>query len=136
MRNLNIVAIVGRLGSDPEVKKTKNGKDFVQFNIANNRDYGESERVNWISCTAFGPVAELIAKYLKKGNKALFTGELQESKWEKDGKNYSKLGVLVNTVEFLESSKSSGSSGQTFTPSVEPEYEYEEYEAYDPTDEF
>lgn len=132
-RNLNIVALVGRLGSDPELKQTSKGKGYVQFNIANNRDFGETKRVNWISCTAFDPVASLIAKYLKKGNKALFTGELQENKWEKDGKSYSRLSVLVDNVEFLESGGTS-SKGETFTPEVEQDYE--DYSEYNPEDEF
>ena len=136
-RNLNTVALIGRMGSDPELKQTSNGKGYVQFNIANNRDFGEAKRVNWINCIAFDPVASLIAKYIKKGNKALFTGELQENKWEKDGKSYSKLCVLVENVEFLESN-GSGSKGETFTPTSQSyvDEEYETYTEYDPSEEF
>ena len=145
-RNHNYVSILGRLGKDPELKETKNGVPCVDFTLANNRDSGDNERVNWLSCRAYKGTAETICKYLTKGRKILVEGELWEDHWEKDGKYNSRTYVLVTSFEFIDSKgagESSGggtgrSRGETFTPKSSGfvDEEYESYDAYDPDEEF
>ncbi len=142
-RNLNHVTLIGRLGRDPELKQTKNGVNTVDFSIANQRDSGDNERVNWISCRAYKKTAELICNYCTKGKKILVEGEIWNDQWEKNGEKSSRTYVLVTNIEFIDGGKSSdagnGPVGNTFTPKDNGGYSdevYESYGEYDPSEEF
>lgn len=105
-RNLNFVSIVGQATANAEVSQTGNGKAVANFTIANNRDYGENKRVNFIRCRAYGPLAEkVIGPYLTRGTKVGIQGELNVDQYEKDGKNLSYTYVLVTDIEFLSPKK-------------------------------
>ena len=138
-KNLNKVTLRGRLGKDLELKSTSSGKKYVRFSLANNQDYGEVERCFWLDCIAWDPIASLMERMVGKGCDIIVDGILTKSEWEKDGNKVSKMEVLVRNVEFITFKKDSEptkaqSKGNTFTPQVEDDYE--EYEEYDPTEEF
>ena len=115
MRNTNTVTLVGRLGSKPELKQTANGVAVVDFSIANNRDFGETKRVNWISCRAYKGLAETICKYLDAGSRIGVTGELTVDSWEdkESGNQRSRTYVLVTEMEFLSSKPSTEASSSS-----------------------
>lgn len=106
-RDLNIVTLNGRLGNEPELKKTTNDLSVVEFRLANNRDYKSNgevvKRVNWITCRAYAGLAETICNYLKKGAKVNVVGELREDSWTaEDGTMRSRTYMLVTEMNFLE----------------------------------
>ena len=41
---INKVMLIGRLGADPEVKKTKNGDSFANLSLATNKKFKDSEK--------------------------------------------------------------------------------------------
>ena len=135
-RDLNVSVLGGRLVREPELKETTTGKKYLQFTVASSDDYGDTKKTNWVQCKAWSPVADkLIAKFLHKGDWAIFEGKQVTEEWEKDGQRYSKQLMLVERVQFGGSNKrSSDSKGETFTPAVEQDYE--SYDEYDPDEEF
>lgn len=136
-RDLNKWTGVGRVGSDVELKQTKNGVDAVDFSIANNRDYADTKRVNWIRCRAYKGLAKMMSQYVKKGMRVGISGEITVDKWQDDKKEWhERTYVLVDEFEFLDGGKSDDADSKSKGNSGEQSYRYEEYEEYDPSVEF
>lgn len=106
--SINNATIVGRLTKDVEVRKTQSGKSVAQFTIACNRDFGNNDEADFISCVAWGKTAENMGVYCHKGMQVGVTGRIQTRNYEdRDGKKVYITEVVCNVVQFLESKNSS-----------------------------
>jgi single stranded DNA-binding protein (ssb) len=101
---MNNITLVGRLTKDLELKYGQSGKAYGKFSLAVKRPHSKDE-VDFINCVAFGKTAELIDKYLKKGSRVGIVGSLQMSRYEINGEKRTSYEVMVQNIEFLESSK-------------------------------
>ena len=102
--NLNVVALVGCLGRDPETKYLDNGKVVTKFSIAVNRPKkGGEKETDWFDCEAWGQTAEFASNYVKKGNRVSVVGSIRQEKWEDrtTGQNRSKVMIAVDRLENL-----------------------------------
>ncbi len=115
MSSLNKVMLMGNLTRDPELKKIKSGASVAELGLAINRTYktegGEKrEEVTFVDVTVWGKTAENVAKFLKKGSSALIEGRLQLDTWQdqQSGQNRSKLRVVAESVQFLNSPQDGG----------------------------
>ena len=102
---MNIVAISGNLGRDPELRLTQDGKPVCEFSIAHHEIYGSGdgrkENVHWIRVVVFGKQAETVATHKGKGDQVYVTGSLAYSEWtDGDGAKHSSLKVRADRVEF------------------------------------
>ena len=103
MRGLNSVQLLGNLGRDPEVKQVGDNK-VASFSVAINENYKDKsgtliERTEWLNVVAWGKLADIAEKYLKKGSKVLVEGKIQTRSWDKDGeKRYSTEVVARNFI--------------------------------------
>lgn len=97
---MNHVSITGRVTKDIELRKTTTGKSTVTFVIAVPRD---RETADFIQCVAWNQRAELMARYVHKGNKIGISGKIQTRKYgNRDGQTVYVTEILVDEVEFLE----------------------------------
>ena len=96
---MNVCTFIGRLGKEPDMRYTPNGKAVVNFSLAVNRD-GKKDESDWIDFVAWEKTAEVIAQYCKKGDLIGVTGSLQKRSWEKDGQKHSAHEVKVNRIDF------------------------------------
>lgn len=85
---LNEVRLIGRLGADPNIRQTSNGKPVASLRVATwecfwNEQKHDYETISeWHSVVAWGDqVNNRIAK-LKKGNLVLVEGKLRTRKWQ------------------------------------------------------
>lgn len=107
--DLNRVTLIGRLVKDPELKYLQSGTAIANFTIASNRIYntGNGERkeeVSYFDCLAWGKQGEVIVEYCKKGKRVAVEGRLQQNRWEDpDGKKRSKVEIVTENVQFLDS---------------------------------
>lgn len=109
--SMNVVAIVGRLGRDPELRNTGSGNPVANIVLA--VDGRGDEEVSWIDVVAFGKTAEAAATYLNKGRRVGVQGRLRQSRWEtKEGGKRSKVEVIASAWFFLDS-KGDGASQNT-----------------------
>lgn len=114
---LNSISIMGRLSSDPQLRRTASGKAVASFSVACERDFknqqtGEKE-VDFIECVAWGGTAEMVEKYFHKGQMAVATGRLQLRDWtDKNGQKRRTAEILVNSVYFC-GSKENGSQSNS-----------------------
>lgn len=101
---MNLVALMGRLTADTEVRYTADGKAVAKLSLAVNRRFSKENETDFFNCIAFGKTAEFIEKYFKKGMKAVITGELRNNHYtDTNGvKHYSEQ-IVINNIEFAES---------------------------------
>ncbi|HXW84581.1 MAG TPA: single-stranded DNA-binding protein [Candidatus Binataceae bacterium] len=106
--SVNKAILVGRLGSDPEVRYTNSQQAVANFNIATSEFYQDrsgqrQERTEWHKIVVWGKQAELCAQYLKKGREVYVEGRIQTRSYEaKDGsgKRY-VTEIVAQRVNFL-----------------------------------
>ena len=72
-------------------------KQYSRINLAVGRKF-DKEKTDFFNCTAFGKLAEVVAKYVKKGTKIAVTGRIEFNE-DKDGKRHHS--VIVDDLELL-----------------------------------
>ena len=118
MASLNKVMLIGNLTRDPEVKYTPKGTALADLRLAVNRRFksseGESrEEVTYLDVVVWDKRAEVIAKYLRKGDPIFIEGRLQMEQWEdkQTGQKRSKVSVVAENFEFL--NRREGGAGES-----------------------
>ena len=108
MNNLrNKVQLIGNLGMNPEIKTLDSGKKLAKFSIATNESYknakGEKiEDTQWHNLIAWGKTADIIEKYLEKGNEVAVEGKLTNRSYDdKDGNKRYITEIVVNEILML-----------------------------------
>ena len=105
MASLNKCTIIGNLGRDPEIKTIPSGQKVASFSLACSEKYTKDgqkvEKTEWINCKAWGKLAEIIEKYVKKGNQIYVEGKLETQTFEKDGVKRYKTEIVVNNMLML-----------------------------------
>jgi single-strand DNA-binding protein len=109
MRSVNKVILIGNLGKDPEVHSTSGGKSVANFSLATSwrvkKDDEWQDQTEWHNIVAWEKLAEVAAKYAKKGGKVYIEGRLQTRSWddEKTGQTKYKTEVVANELVLLDS---------------------------------
>lgn len=106
MANFNKVILLGNLTRDPELRVTPKGTAVCQFGMAVNRVYRSGdetqEETTFVDLEAWGKQAEIISKYVNKGNPLFVEGRLKFDSWEsKEGEKRSKLKVIVENMQLM-----------------------------------
>ena len=102
---MNEIILTGRLTKDPEVRYTTTQKVVTTFAVAVNRDVKNAEgnyETDFFNCVVWGKQAELAGNTLKKGNKILLTGRVQNRSYESNGEKKYITEVVINRFEYLE----------------------------------
>jgi len=109
---VNRVQLIGLLGQDPEIKKLDNGKSLAKLSLATNETYrnAHGEKITdttWHNVVAWGKTADILEKYVRKGDKIGIEGKLISRSWDdKDGKRHYVTEVIANDVLLLSQKKS------------------------------
>lgn len=106
MASHNYTAFIGNATKDPEMKMTPKGTAIASFGIAVNerRKDASGNTVDdtlFLTCEAYGKLAEIIGSYVKKGNPLLVSGKLKIDKWEKDGQRHERVKIVVGDMQLL-----------------------------------
>lgn len=106
---LNVVAIMGRLVADPELRTTQNGNNVCSFRIACDRNYapqGQERQADFIDIVAWRNQAEVVAKYFQKGSLIAVDGSLQTRQYQdKNGNKRTAVEVVANNISFAGAKK-------------------------------
>jgi single-strand DNA-binding protein len=99
----NFVTIMGNLTRDPERRVTSGGHAVANFSVAVNEKFvskggEEKERTTFVNVTAWTGMADKVVANFRKGDSVLVNGRLQTESWEKDGKTFSKLIVIAESL--------------------------------------
>lgn len=117
---LNIVAVMGRLARDPEMRQTTTGKSVASFTIAcdrGRRDANGQSVCDWLNIVAWDKTAEFVCKYFQKGSMIAVDGRLQSRSYQdKNGQNRTAIEVVVQNANFC--GKSDGAMRTSGKPTV------------------
>ena len=103
----NKVQLIGNLGSNPEVINLDSGKKLAKFSIATNEIYknAQGEKVTdtqWHNVITWNKTAEIVEKYLSKGNEVAIEGKLVTRTYEdKEGVKKYITEVVANELLML-----------------------------------
>lgn len=101
---LNVVAIMGRLVADPELRTTQQGTNVCTFRIACERSFakqGEQRQADFIEIVAWRQQANFVCKYFQKGSMIAIDGSLQTRQYQdKQGNNRTAVEVVANNISF------------------------------------
>src|SRR3954468_22194232 len=125
MSDINRVTLVGRLTRDPELRALPSGTSVLNLGLAvNGRQKDQSgnwiAKPNFFDVKVFGAQAEMLANHLAKGRRIGVDGRLDWSSWEaQDGGKRSKVEIVAQSVQFLDSRNDGGDGGERqFVPAA------------------
>jgi single-strand DNA-binding protein len=108
-KDLNKVMIIGRLGTDPEMRYTASGSPVTTFRVASCRQWKDSngdlrEETEWFSVVTWNKLAEICNQHLNKNTRVYLEGRLQTRSWEdqQSGTTRYKTEVVANDMIILE----------------------------------
>lgn len=111
---LNVVAIMGRLVADPELRTTPAGYGVCTFRMACDRSHvqqGQERQADFIDVVAWRQSAEFVSKYFKKGGLIAVEGRLQTRQYrDKQGSNRTAVEVVANNISFAGAKRQDGQS--------------------------
>ncbi len=101
---INQVILIGRLGSDPEVRVTKTGNKFCNLGLATNKKVkvGDEyqEKTQWHNIVVFQPaLVESLEKYAKKGTTLFVQGALEYREYEVEGQKRFRTEIVCAGYE-------------------------------------
>lgn len=99
--------LLGRLGKDPETRKTQTGDVVVSLSVATNErrkvDGAWTDVTSWHRVTVFGRQAEACAKHLSKGRSVLVDGTLRYDAYtDKNGVRRTATTIVAHSVVFVD----------------------------------
>jgi len=103
---VNKVQLLGNIGKDPEVRETKSGK-VVNLVLATSERYTDKsgqkqENTEWHNLVVFGKLADVVTKYVKKGDRLYVEGSITTRKWEdKEGNTRYNTDIKVRDLTML-----------------------------------
>ena len=122
MADLSSYAFTGRLGADAQVKKTPNGKTYMEMSVAVTTGYGDYKKTLWIKVKQWGERVNNIVNIFTKGALVSACGEPSINEWDgKDGTHHASLEVNCMNVQILSSKKPAADEITAATDDVLPE---------------
>jgi single-strand DNA-binding protein len=112
--DINRVILVGRLTRDPELRHLPSGTPVLEMGVAVNgrqQDDGGNwvDKPNFFDVKVYGNQAEMLSQHLTKGRRIGIDGRLDWRSWEaQDGSKRSKVDVVAQSVQFLDSRMEGG----------------------------
>ena len=103
--------LIGRLGQDPEFKKTKLGDSLCKLSIATSGSWlddegTKNEKTTWHSVAVWKKLADLCRDHLQKGDLVFIEGEITNSSWtDEKGKKHQSSEIKAKRILFFNSFK-------------------------------
>ena len=111
---LNVVAIVGRLVADPQLRQTNGGKNVASFRVAvdrNRKDPSGQTQADFLDVVAWEKTADFVCRYFQKGSMIAIDGRLQSRNYQdRNGNNRQAVEIVANGINFAGSKVSAPSS--------------------------
>ncbi len=86
-KDLNKVMLMGRLGTEPELRYTQQGTPITTFRMAIGRQWrdGDGQQrddTDWFTVVAWNRLAEICGEHLSKGARVYIEGRIQNRSWD------------------------------------------------------
>lgn len=116
---LNKVILIGNLGDDVKMHHFEGGNCVGTFPLATSETYKnkQGEKVTsteWHTIKAYNKQAEVLEKYLSKGDKIYLEGSIKTVSWDdpQGNKKYSKE-ITLKSFQFLNTKSNNNNQDQT-----------------------
>jgi len=114
--SVNKVTLLGRLGNDPEFRQIKDDSALATFSLATDQSYKDESgewksKTEWHRITAWGKLAEMCNKHLKKGSKVYLEGSIHTQQYEKDGEKKYTTNIRVKEIVLLDKKEGQNPGG-------------------------
>lgn len=124
---LNKMMIIGHVGSTPEIKDV-NGTKVANIQVGvTERGYTTKDgkkvedRTDWFYVQAWRGLADIVEKYVNKGDKIYIEGRMRSRQYEKDGAKRTVWELVAENIEMLTPKKESQSAQQPAEPTPQPQ---------------
>lgn len=108
---INKAILIGRLTTQPELKKTQSGVSISSFSIAVQRNYKGADGnypTDFINVVTWRNTAEFVCKFFTKGQLIGIVGSIQSRNYEdKNGNKRTAIEVVADEAQFVESKRES-----------------------------
>lgn len=115
---LNVVAIMGRLVADPELRTTQQGTNVCTFRIACERSYtkpGEQRQADFVDIVAWQQQADFVSNYFQKGSMIAVEGRLQTRNYQdKNGNSRTAVEVAASNISFAGAKRQDGQRAPSY----------------------
>ena len=108
--------IIGNLTRDPELRNTASGQSVVSFSVATNlvwtdQSGQQQKKTEFHNISAWRKLAEICAKYLRKGSKVYIEGRLQTTDWTgQDGIKRYRTEIVAENMIMLDNKGGAGAN--------------------------
>ncbi len=104
-KTINRVELLGRVGTDPEMRYAPSGTAVTQLRLATDRRRQDGTvEADWHTVACWGKLAEAVEKYVHKGDRLYVAGRLAQNSYEtQDGQRRHSTEVHAAEVVFLDS---------------------------------
>jgi single-strand DNA-binding protein len=109
-RSLNKAILIGNVGSDPEIRTVGSGGKVAQFSLATGRSWNDQsgnkqEKTEWHRCVVWNGnkgsgLADVVERYVKKGEKIYVEGEIEYRQWQ-DKDNQTRYTTEIRVRELM-----------------------------------
>ena len=122
---LNVVAIMGRLVANPELRTTPQGTSVTTFRIACDRNFarqGEQRQADFLDVVAWRQQAEFVCKYFQKGSLIAINGSIQTRQYQdKNGNNRTAVEIVADQINFAGSKNDNmGGGNNSYSAPAQP----------------
>lgn len=105
-RSLNKVMLIGNVGAEPEVRTTPSGLKLAKVSLATNRTFNDrsgqqQEKTEWHRLTFWDKLADVVERYVHKGDRLYVEGRIEYSETEQDGQKRYWTDVIVREMVML-----------------------------------
>ncbi len=115
---INRVHLIGNTGKDPEIRTTGSGKKVASFSLATSESYKDHSgqkvtETQWHNIKAWGNLAEVAEKYIRKGQLLYVEGKVTYSSYDdKDGNKKYITEIIASNFQML-GKKPEGQTGES-----------------------
>ena len=109
-RSLNKAILIGNVGSDPEIRTVGTGGKVANFSLATSRTWNDQsgtkqEKTEWHRCVVWNGakgsgLADVVERYVKKGEKIYVEGEIEYRQWQ-DKDNQTRYTTEIRVRELM-----------------------------------
>jgi single-strand DNA-binding protein len=128
MAGVNKVILIGHLGKDPEIRVIGNDRKVAKFTLATTETYKDNtgqrvESTEWHNVEFWGPIADVIERYLKKGSQVFVEGRIRTRSYDdKDGIKRYVTEIVGQNMNMLGGRPSGSNASESPAEYNEPAY--------------
>jgi len=109
MRGMNTIFLIGRVGADPEVRRSGRGRPWCPIRVATRReafevDGARVERTDWHEVQLVGPAADLAERRVGRGAIVAIEGSVTYDGWDDEhGQRHQQTTIVASRLVVLRS---------------------------------